>query len=229
MALLTALAFAVVAFGTPVSAQDYQTQLSEHLAEASMFLDDAGQAIDECTRALIGCLANPDDIVTRIDAASQGLLRVVSNLSAMEVPEGNAADHARLIQGFGMVTDGFAVYTDGLRSRDPGTLGLAVDLITDGNNQIRAAVNAIFAQPTTDPDIVQILTYVVIGATVGLSVLLYVLLRMARQQRRTQIEKDFATCPECGEVLDQWWTYRKRQIRRWLETHLLSHERETSE
>ncbi|MEE9593701.1 MAG: hypothetical protein V3W28_08995 [Thermoplasmata archaeon] len=229
MALLTALALAVVAFGTPVSAQDYETQLSAHLVEASEFLDDAGQAIDECTRTLIGCLSDPDDIVTRIDAASQGLLEVVGNVSAMEVSEENAADHALLVQGFGLVTDGFALYTDGLRSKDPGTLGLAGDLIADGNNQIRAAVNAIFTQPASGTDIVQILTYAVIGATVGLSVLLYLLLRMERRQRRTHIEKEFATCPECGEVLDEWWTYRSRQIRRWLETHLLSHERETSE
>lgn len=226
-ALLTGFAFAFAAVGIHASAQDYRTLLSEHLSEASVFLDDTSQAIDQCNRALIGCFVNPEDIATRIDQANQGLRQVVANLSAMEVPEPYAIDHALLSLGFGNVTNGLTLYTTGLRSKDPGTLGVAADLISDGNNQIRDAVNAIFAPPPPGLDLIQLLTYIVIAAAIGLSLLLYALLRVARQQGRTYIEKELATCPECGEVLDRWRTFRTRQIRDWQETHLRSHGTET--
>ncbi len=208
------------------SGQDYLNDLSTNLEQASAFLDEAAVTIEECTRGLIACLQDPEDIAGRVDMANQGLQGVTANISAMTAPAEHTASHNLLIEGLDEVTMGLTIYTQGLRENDPSKLVLASEVIRAGQDDIRTATSAIAGQPPPNPSPVGIVTIGVVAAAGGMAVLLVFLLRETHRQRLDHLQKELATCPLCGQVLDGWETYKVKQIRRWQTEHLQSHQEE---
>ncbi len=208
------------------STESYLDALSVNLGETSTQLNRAAEAIEECNVELLECLREPEAYAERIDDANEGLTRVHFNLSTIQVPSQYSTDHFRLLRGLSNVMDGLYLYSESLRMRDPSRLGDALELIRAGRDDIQAATDSILAETSQPLDMIQITTVIVVIATGGLAVLLVILLRRARSERLSFLHDELATCPQCGEVLDQWWTFRPGQIRQWQTTHLASHERE---
>lgn len=217
------LILALLAAPTAVSQETYIQELSAQLGVAQEYLDAAGDAIRDCDSAIVTCLQNPEGYATRIDAAVAGLIGVQGNLSAMAVPPIYAQDHALLVSGFGKVTDGLALYAQGIRQGEPDQLSAGADLIHDGKVDIETASSRILAKPPGGEGLFLILIAAIIVIAGALLVLMVVVYRQAASGRRDRIERELATCPVCGEVLDGWRTYRTRQIRDWREAHLKSH------
>ena len=213
---------------TAVTEDEYLQALSAELDKSTIYLDEAAAAISEC-RLTISCLQNPEPYAVRLDNAVLGLEKVVSNLSGMEVPERYVTSHQQLIRGYGQVIDGFILYAEGLREhgRDPTKFEDAVNLVREGRTNITEANNAIFARTPPTFDLVLILIITVLATAGALVVLMVFLGRQAAQERHERVRDELATCPKCSQVLDQWWTYRRRQIRQWRVDHLKSHERDT--
>lgn len=186
----------------------------------------AAIAIEECTRNLVACLQDPEAIAGRLDTANQGLQGVTANISAMTPPAEHAASHDLLVEGLSEVSMGLTVYTQGLRETDPSKLVLASELIGAGRDDIRTARIAIAGQPPANTNLIGIVTIGVVAAAGGLAVLLVFLLRTANRQRLDHRQKELATCPLCGQVLDGWETYKVKQIRTWQTEHLQSHQEE---
>ncbi|MGQ0796425.1 MAG: hypothetical protein ACT4OI_00965 [Methanobacteriota archaeon] len=206
--------------------QDYLNELAAELAIAQVHLDDASAAISACNDNLIACFQQPAPFADRIDQANVGLEGVRTNLSALLVPPPYASSHALLLDGFRQLIDGLALYATGLRERDVDKINSAADLISAGKRDIETASAAILSQPPGTSGLLLVLTAAVVAMGVSVGVLAVFLLRRALPARREYIEKTWATCPKCGEVLDMWWTYRRRQIRDWRESHLRSHARD---
>ncbi len=211
------------------SGQDYLTDLNSNLELASDFLEEAAVAIDDCVTAFFACLGDPEESAARVDAANRGLQGVTANLSLMEAPAEHAGSHALLISGLDEVSMGLTLYSEGLRENDPSKLTLAAEVIRDGRADIQAATTAITSAPSGDISLVTILTFAIIGGAGGMAVLLVILLRTLYRKRLDQIQKDLATCPLCGEVLDRWETYKEKQIRKWQAEHLRSHGRDETD
>lgn len=213
----------VLVLAPQAGAQDYLTDLGTSLDLAGDFLDEAAAAIEECNVALIDCLRNPDPTADRIEAANLGLQGVITNLSLLQPPAEHAASHDQLLLGLGKVSTGLTLYTEGLRQNDPTKLARASDALRDGRDDIRTATNAIASQSAGSTDLLTLVTFAVIAAAGAMVVLLVVLVRSAHRQRLNTLHKELATCPLCGEVLDQWSTYKVGQIRTWQQEHLKSH------
>ncbi len=211
------------------SGQDYLTDLNRNLELVSDFLEEAAVAIEDCVTDLLTCLRNPEEFAARVDAANLGLEGVTANLSLMEAPAEHGGSHALLISGFDEVSMGLTLYSQGLRENDPSKLTLAAKVIRDGRADIQAAMSAITSVPSGDISLIAILTLAIIGAAGGMAVLLVILLRIVYRKRLDQIQKELATCPVCGEVLDRWETYKEKQIRKWQAEHLRSHRRDETD
>ena len=214
----------------PVSASEetYLRNLSLELERSTKYLDEAGAAISACNDNLIACLQTPEPTAQRIDNATLGLQGVRANLTAMEVPPKYTASHVQLETGYQQVIDGFRLYAAGLRERDLDKLSGGADLVREGRGNVTTASAAILGRPATTLDLVLILLLAVIATAAALGVLIFFVGRRAWESRRERIRDEWATCPKCGEVLDQWWTYRQWQIRQWRSDHLKSHERDTA-
>ena len=219
----------LVLLAPKASGQDYLTDLNSNLELASGFLEEAAVAIEDCLTGLITCLRDPEEFAARVDAANRGLQGVTANLSLMEAPAEHAGSHALLISGFNEVSMGLALYSEGLRQNDPSKLTLAAEVIRDGRADIQAATSAITSVPSGDSSLIAILTFAIIGGAGGMAVLLVILLRTLYRKRLDQIQKELATCPLCGEVLDGWETYKEKQIRKWQAEHLRSHRRDQTD
>jgi len=202
----------------------YLDELAAELQTAKVHLDEASSAISACNDSLIACFQQPAPYADRIDQANAGLEGVHVNLSAMTVPPRYASSHTLLIGGFRQLIDGLALYAIALRERDVDKLNSAADLISAGKRDIETANAAILSQPPGFSGLLLVLTVAVAATAVSVGVLAFFLLRQAIPARREYIEKTWATCPKCGEVLDRWRTYRRRQIRDWRESHLRSHD-----
>lgn len=225
LALVVAIILPLLA--SQASGQDFIRDLAFNLDQASRFIGDAAAAIDECNTMFLDCLSKPEEFVLRLDAANRGLGNASLNISQLAAPPEHTSGHALLLQGLGNVSQGLSLYAEGLQDRQPTKLNLAIDLIQEGKEKIEAATAAILGQPTGGLDLVTILTAVVVIAAVALVVTIVVLVRFVRRQRLIRIQDELATCPQCGEVLDRWWSYRARQIKEWKATHLRSHQTET--
>lgn len=212
---------------TSITNDEYLRAVSAELEKSTTYLDEAAAAISEC-RLTISCLQNPEAYAVRLDGAVLGLEKVIANLSAMEVPERHIASHSQLVTGYRQVVDGFVLYAEGLREhgRDPAKFEDAVDLVRAGRTDITEANRAIFMETPATFDLFLILIITVLVTAGALVVLVFLLGRQAAKDRQERVRDEFATCPKCGEVLDQWWTYRRWQIRQWRVDHLKSHERD---
>jgi hypothetical protein len=217
---------AVVVPGAGAQEQAYLSELSAQLQVAQIHLDEASAAISDCNDNLIACFQQPTAYADRIDQANAGLEGVRTNLTLLTVPAAYVSSHARLLDGFRQLIDGLALYATGLRERDVDKINSAADLISAGKQDIEGASAAILSQPSGISGLLWVLTAAVAAITVSVGILVFLLLRQALPARREYIEKTWATCPQCGEVLDQWRTYRRRQIRDWRESHLRSHRRD---
>jgi len=206
--------------------QAYLNELAAELAIAQVHLDEASSAISACNDVLIACFQQPAPYADRVDRANVGLEGVRTNLSALTVPPPYASSHALLLEGFRQLIDGLALYATGLRERDVDKINSAADLISAGKRDIESASAAILSQPAGTSALLVVLTAAVAAMAVSVGILAVFLLRRALPARREYIETTWATCPKCGEVLDMWWTYRRRQSRDWRESHLRSHERD---
>lgn len=229
LATYTLVAVAVLSVLAPHARAQEQAYLNELAAElqiAQVHLDEASAAIAACNDSLIACFQQPGPYADRIDMANVGLEGVRTNLTALTVPPQYASSHALLLGGFRQLIDGLALYATGLRERDVDKINSAADLISTGKRDIESASAAILSQPAGTSGLLLVLTAAVAAMAVSVGVLAFFLLRRALPARRDYIEKTWATCPKCGEVLDQWWTYRRRQIRDWRESHLASHARD---
>lgn len=213
---------------SPGTDDSYLQDLSEQLNVAETHLDAASAAIGECNDSLIRCLQQPVPYATRIEAAAQGLDEVRTNLSALSPPAEHASSHAQLSDGFRKVADGLNLYAEWLRDRgrDIAMFDAAMDLIRSGKEDINTSTNAILSRPVGELPLLTVMAVAVGISVVVLGVILYVLIRQLRQDNREYVEKTYATCPECGVVLDEWWTFRRRQITGWREDHLESHQKE---
>ena len=207
----------------------YPEELSTQLEIAGGHLADAGDAIRDCDAVIISCLGNPEPYATRIDAAVAGLNEVQINLSAMTVPGAHAQDHQLLRSGIAKVTDGLALYASGIRAGDPALMSQAADLVHEGTGEIEAARARILAQPAGVNQLFLVLIVSAVGITFALAALIVAAYRQGASDRRRKLEEEVATCPVCGEVLDRWSTYRRRQIREWREAHLKTHAQERTD
>ncbi len=181
--------------------------------------------IDECGDQFFECLTQPEGYGSRIDQARDGLEGVLLNLSGLDVPVAYASSHALLQQGLASVIEGLSLYATGIRELDLDKLEDASELVRSGKQDIDKATSDIASQPSGGVDLTLLLTLTGGVAVPVMGVLLFILVRQVRKTQRAYVERELATCPICGEVLDRWWTYRTKQVRAWLATHTRSHEK----
>jgi len=217
------LALAILVFLPVVAAQqEYLDALSVQLDAAQVHFDEAADALSTCSDAIVNCFQNREPYALRLESAGQGLLGIQDNLSAMDVPERYRSDHAMLQDGFQQVTEGLLLYAAAIRTWDTGNMSRAGQLTQAGRLDIRTASTSILSRPVGDAHFALLAGVVVLEGVVVVAFVLVVSRRVART-RRADFERDWASCPECGEVMDQWWTFKKRQVREWRATHLKGH------
>jgi len=207
------------------SEQTYLDALTVQLEIAGQHFAEAAAAIRECNEEFFQCFSEPEQFAQRIDLAALGLSRVRDNLSGIAVPESYTSIHAQLSRGFGQVVDGLSLYAAGLRESDPDRLGEAADLVEIGKGNIDTATTAIRTRSQADFDFSLIALIAVVVMTCSVGILIFTLVRQLRRDRTDGMKKS-ATCPVCGETLDQWWTFRVSQVREWRTDHLGMHARD---
>jgi len=223
-AFLIALVFASGAATAPE--ETYLQDLASEIEKSIVFLDEASAAIDSCGLT-IGCFQNPEPYASRIDNATAGLRGVHANLSALDVPAQYNASHAKLKTGYQQIIDGLTLLVAGLRENDLDKVSLGAELVGEGKRNRSEGINEILSQPPAAFDLVLVLIVSVLFTAGALIALVFFLGRQASHERQERVRDELATCPKCGHVLDQWWTYRRWQIRQWRVDHLKSHERDT--
>ena len=220
------VALVLAAGAATASEETYLQNLTSEIEKSIAFLDEASAAIDACGLT-IGCLQNPEPYASRIDTAAAGLRGVHANLSSLNVPAQYNASHAKLETGYQQTVDGLTLFASGLRENDLDKVSTGAELLGEGKRNRTEGVSEILGQPPPTVDLSSFLFIIVVGATGTLIVLVYLLARQGARDRLARVHDEMATCPKCGQVLDQWWTYRRWQIRQWRVDHLKSHERDT--
>lgn len=207
------------------SEQSYLDALTVQLEVAGQHFAEAAAAIRECNEEFFQCFSEPEEFAQRIDLAALGLSGVRDNLSRVAVPDGYTSIHDQLSRGFGQVVDGLSLYAAGLRESDPDRLDEAADLVEIGKGNIDAATTAIRTRSQADFDFSLIAIIAVVAMACSVGVLTFILVQQLRRDRTDGKEKS-ATCPVCGQMLDQWWTFRVSQVREWRTDHLGVHARD---
>lgn len=225
LALATAVSLLVTAGGGVGQNEAYFAELTGQLEVATSHLDEASAAIGDCNDDFLGCLRDPGPTSDRLNASAIGLEGVRSNLTELAAPSQFNSSHQLLTSGFHRVADGFVLYGESLRERDLDKLDLAAEEIRSGKLEIETASASILGQTSRGLDLVLVLTIAVLATAASVGVLMVVLLREGVRTQRSG-KKRLGTCPKCGEVLDQYWTFRKGQIEEWRRNHLKSHVQE---
>ena len=200
--------------------QDYLAALSVQLEAADVYLDDAADALNECADQILTCYNDREPYAQRVETAGQGLDGILTNLSAMEVPDVYASDHLLLRRGFEQVIAGLVLYAEAIRAWDTDQMYAAGNLTQLGRSDIRTASGAILQRSVGGANLPLILGIATAAEGAAIAILVYLLVRRVSRTRRQEFKEAWATCPLCGEVVDQWWRFRKRVVREWHMTHL---------
>lgn len=215
----------VLAGGTLSASQEtYLQDVASEIQKSTAFLDEASDAISDCGLSL-ECFQDPEPHASRIDRAVVGLQGIHANLTRLDVPAQYNASHTKLLLGYQQTIDGLILFAAGIRENDLDKVQTGADLLVDGRENRTEGASEILSQARAPFDLSLVLIIAIIGVAATLVVLMFLLGRQASQDRLERIHSD-AKCPKCGQVLDQWWTYRPWQIRQWRVDHLRSHERD---
>src|SRR3990172_6967035 len=208
------VALVLAAGAATASEETYLQDLALEIEKSIPFLDEASAPM-HAWGLTIGCLQTPEPYASRIDTAAAGLRGVHANLSSLNVPAQYNASHAKLGTGYQQTVDGLTLFASGLRENDLDKVSTGADLLGDGKRNRTEGVSEILGRPPSLVDLSSFLLIIVVGATGTLLVLVYLLARQGGRDRLARVHDEIATCPKCGQVLDQWWTYRRGQICPW--------------
>lgn len=117
------------------------------LIETNLHLDNASEALSDCTLNFSGCINDPTPVINRLNASRTGLIEVSADVAALPVPERYRQVQEHSVAGLTESIDGLALHMNGLRNQSLEIFQAGSVHMSTGRDELGEAADILSATP----------------------------------------------------------------------------------
>lgn len=156
----------------PTEEEVYFQEILSQIGAADTQLQEAAQAIFDCSANLSSCVDNPQPTVDRLNASRDGIVWIKVTVLSLSIPPRYNEINDLVADGLTDSIDGLDLYAQGLSERSGSKISAASDLLSMGEDKLEAAVRGLRERPpASNASLLLILLLGAVGASLAVTLI----------------------------------------------------------